>query len=374
MKAPLFVRTFLGILVILASLDASLAASTDSGLTLVKSSMIWSAATYNSFTDLEWYNNRFYCTFREGTGHVSPDGKLRILSSADGHTWQSEALISASGVDVRDPKLSVTPTGQLMLTGGLAYSNPSDGVGWRSMVWFSNNGSAWGNGQVIGIDNEWIWRTTWHNGKAYGVGYDATGTAWWTRMNTSSDGIHWSPTVTSLLPNTGSPNEAVVTFKPDGTAYTLMRRDTGTATALLGKSTAASNYTDWTWQDLGVKIGGPDMIALPDGRLVAAVRLYNSERTSLCIVDPNAGTLTEALTLPSAGDTSYAGMVLRGDHLWVSYYGSQTGKACVYMADVAVSAVPEPSTASLLLVAVLMFGVLAWRRYRRSLNFATRTH
>lgn len=360
--------TFRGLVFACAALTTASAVRADltggSGLTLVKDTMIWNAAAYNSFTDLTWFNNRFYCTFREGSGHVSSDGKLRVISSADGSTWRSETLISSAVADLRDPKLSVTPTGKLMLTGGLAYNAPSDGVGWRSMVWFSDNGSAWGNGQLIGIDNEWIWRTTWHNGTAYGVGYDGAGTQWWTRMNSSTDGIRWSPIVTSLLANTGSPNEAVVAFKSDGMAYTLVRRDTGTKSALLGTATAASGYTSWTWQDLGVQVGGPDMIALPDGRLLAAVRLYDGAmRTSLCWVDPTAGTMTEALELPSSGDCSYAGMVLRGNDLWVSYYASQTGKACVYMAEVEIQPVPEPASVTMIGIGGLMLlaGAL-WRR------------
>jgi hypothetical protein len=41
-------------------------------------------------------------------------------------------------------------------------------------------------------------------------------------------------------------------------------------------------------------------------------------------------------------------MVLQGNNLWVSYYDSQTGKACVYLAEVGISPIPEPTTASLL--------------------------
>jgi hypothetical protein len=59
-------------------------------------------------------------------------------------------------------------------------------------------------------------------------------------------------------------------------------------------------------------------------------------RTSLCRIDPEAATLTEALTLPSGGDTSYAGIVLHKGMLWVSYYSSHEGKAAIYLAKVAI--------------------------------------
>ena len=77
------------------------------------------------------------------------------------------------------------------------------------------------------------------------------------------------------------------------------------------------------------------MIRLPDGRFVAVVRLYDAPvRTSLCWLDPEKGTLTEALKLPSGGDTSYAGLVWFDEMLWISYYSSHVGKTSIYLAKV----------------------------------------
>jgi len=76
-------------------------------------------------------------------------------------------------------------------------------------------------------------------------------------------------------------------------------------------------------------------VRLPDGRLLAAVRLYDGvARTSLAWIDSASGKLTECLKLPSAGDTSYAGLVLQEDLLWVSYYSSHEGKTSIYLAKV----------------------------------------
>ncbi len=122
-------------------------------------------------------------------------------------------------------------------------------------------------------------------------------------------------------------------FLPDDTALCLLRRDGAPGTGELGE--AQPPYTVWKWRDLGVKIGGPHMILLPDGRIVAAVRLYDGgARTSLGWLDRRAGTLTEFLKLPSGGDTSYAGLVFHEDLLWVSYYSSHDGKTSIYLAKV----------------------------------------
>jgi len=95
---------------------------------VVEVNKIWDKAPHNAFTDLvRWRapasrepNDKFYCAFREGRGHVSTDGKIRILESKDSNIWNSAALIALEDFDLRDAHLSVTPDGRLMLLGGAA--------------------------------------------------------------------------------------------------------------------------------------------------------------------------------------------------------------------------------------------------------------
>ena len=89
-------------------------------LELVEVSKIWDQAPHNAFTDLTRWKDQFYCAFREGRGHVSVDGRIRILRSVDAKTWDSAALVSFQGYDFRDAHLSVTPDDRLMLIGGAA--------------------------------------------------------------------------------------------------------------------------------------------------------------------------------------------------------------------------------------------------------------
>jgi len=81
-------------------------------------------------------------------------------------------------------------------------------------------------------------------------------------------------------------------------------------------------FKQWTWQTLDKRIGGP-VLFVYQSRLMAVVRLYEGNiRTALIEINQETGAIHERLTLPSQGDTSYAGIVLKGDHLWVSYYSS----------------------------------------------------
>ena len=104
--------------------------------------MIWGRAPHNAFTDLVRFHDRWYCAFREGHDHMSPDGELRVLTSADGERWQSAALLSVAGADLRDPKLSVTPYGNLLLNAGAALRG-SSGATHRSLVWSSADAREW---------------------------------------------------------------------------------------------------------------------------------------------------------------------------------------------------------------------------------------
>ncbi|MHC4205003.1 MAG: hypothetical protein ACYSTT_10165, partial [Planctomycetota bacterium] len=89
-------------------------------LEVVEVKKIWDKAPHNAFTDLVRWKDAFYCAFREGRGHASTDGRIRILESKEADTWDSTALISLDGYDLRDAHLSITPDNRLMLLGGAA--------------------------------------------------------------------------------------------------------------------------------------------------------------------------------------------------------------------------------------------------------------
>jgi hypothetical protein len=302
---------------------------------LIDSRRIWDKAPHNAMTDLVRFGNRWLCAFREGTDHHSFDGCLRILGSADGKQWQPLTLISKPGADLRDPKLSVMPDGRLMLLAGARYPRPNP-VSVRSMVWFSADGRAWGEPTEVADPDFWLWRATWHEGRCYGVAYGTDGKEQ-VRLYRSADGVSFETLVDELyskrLQGKGRPSEASLVFLADGTCHCLLRRDADTCSAQLG--TARPPYSSWSWQDLGRYLGGPHLIRLPDGQLVAAGRLLDGDgraRTSLLRLDPTKGTLEELATLPSGGDTSYPGLALHEGRLWVSYYSSHEGRTAIYLA------------------------------------------
>jgi hypothetical protein len=301
-------------------------------LKLTESRRIWDAEPFNGFTDLIRFHVHWYLALREATDHAGTwDGKIRVLRSKDGQQWESSASISCpkgSQVDLRDPKLSITPHGQLMLT-STAYW-PRETL--QSYTWFSEDGVSWSPATPVGPPGEWLWRTEWHEGIAYNFGANRLGNNS-LQLYTSANGRKFEPYGPRHLPH-GDVNETGIVFAPDDTFYVLLRKSPH---AMLG--IAKPPYKDFVWKDLGKRIGGPEMILLPNGELLAAGRLYDDgEYTALLSVDPGSGTLTKLLRLPSGGDTSYPGLVLDGDDLlWVSYYSSHEGKTSVYLAQVEVN-------------------------------------
>jgi hypothetical protein len=297
---------------------------------LVEVARIWDRAPHGAFTDLVRFKDRWLCVFREGKGHVSPDGAVRVLASADGKRWESAARLASKTADLRDPKVTVTPDGRLQLSAAAALHDRRK-HSHQTLTWFSPDGKDWGEPVPVGEPDYWLWRIAWHGKTAYGVGYGC-GKVRDTRLYSSPDGKAFSPLVLPLF-SEGSPNEHALLFQPGGTCLCLLRRDGKPNTALLGS--AKPPYKEWVWKDTGVRAGGPNMIRLPDGRLIAVVRLYAPRaRTAVCALDPAPGKLTELLALPSGGDTSYAGLAWYGGLLWVSYYSSHEGKTSIYLAKV----------------------------------------
>ncbi len=303
-------------------------ATAEEGVQLVEARKIWDQAPHNAFTGLLRHQDRWWCVFREGQAHVSPDGALRVISSTDGAAWESAALVTSRIEDLRDPKLTVTPGGRFMLSAAGALHEPMPYTH-QSYVWFSEDGRSWGGAVPVADPGFWLWRVAWHKDACYGIGYECAGGET-IRLYRSLDGRRFETLVENLY-DLGGLSEASLIFEPDGTARCLLRRDPGSG--LLGTSKPPYNY--WQWRDVRRRIGGPCLLRLPDGRLLAAVRLYDGRvRTSLAWVSPKTGRLRECLTLPSGGDTSYAGLVWHNGLLWVSYYSSHEEKTAIYLANV----------------------------------------
>lgn len=303
---------------------------------------IWDYAPHNGLTDLIRFKDQWFLVFREAETHArGSNGIIRILTSHDAVIWQSAGILQESGIDLRDPKLSITPDGRLMLLmGGSLYTKEQGYIVQQSRVAFSSDGFSWGLSTPVLSLHDWLWRVTWHQGKAYGVAYRFSeplnrNEEWLVSLYESIDGINYTKIVQWDIE--GFPSEATLHFTKNQELVALVRRDEkANSNAWIGVSSFP--YKEWQWKQAKYYFGGPNFIILPTGQMWAAGRIISTtpygqmEKTVLARLTTDE--LQPVMVLMSGGDTSYPGMVFHAGYLWVSYYSSHEGQAAIYLAKI----------------------------------------
>ena len=294
--------------------------------------------THNSNTDLTFWNGWFYLIHQTSPYHLaSSKSRLVLWRSRDARRWEKVTEFKAGRGEYRDPKfaaigerlfLFVLPNRDLLaepFTTAYAYSE--DGTSWTAMEELEPRG--------------WLfWRPKTRDGSTWYV------PAYWHEhgrsiLLKSSDGVNWL-TVSKIYEGEKN-DETDFEFLPDGRMLATGRLEGsgsvfGDATASTLIAVASPPYEDWAYQRSRVtRLDGPCLFRYREnvyaiGRYQASFTprfseqgsIYSRKRTSLVLV--KADGLRYLTDLPSAGDTSYAGVVMRDDELYVSYYTSRTDR------------------------------------------------
>lgn len=311
---------------------------------LIDVQRIWNAAPHNAFTDLIRWNDKFYCAFRTGTGHVpgatGEDGKIQVIVSEDGIKWSAAATIVEAGIDLRDPKLSITPSGRLMLLMGGSNYDGTKLIDRTCRVAFLQTGAnKFSPIQKVKIDPEisdpsdWLWRVTWHKGAGYGIVYQPGATPWGLQLVKTSDGVNYDHVKT--LQVKGKPNESTIRFDAKDEMIVVVRNEGPERIGHLGRSQPP--YSSWNWKPIKQRLGGPDLIQLPDNSWLLGTRAYGKSATTvLGKLDLN-GNFEKLITFPSGGDTSYPGMLIFQDEVWFCYYSSHEVRTSIYLSRIKVA-------------------------------------
>ncbi len=266
-----------------------------------------------------------------------------MLTSRDGERWESAALLSEAGIDLRDPKLSVTPDNRLMLAMGGSVYEGKKLVGRQPRVAFSKDGHAWTTPRRVLEEGDWLWRVTWHKGHAYGIAYRSTSrnaatssaaADWSVRLFESTDGITYR--LVTPLAVTGQPNEATVRFLKNGDCVALVRREGPgeDRAAWIGQSSPP--YRDWQWRSAGMQIGGPNFIVLPGGKMIASGRQYGGKTTSnkTFVGRMSLDAVKRSCSCPAAVIAAIRAWCGTMDCSGWLYYSSHEGKSAIYLAKV----------------------------------------
>ncbi len=297
---------------------------------------VWNEAPHNAFTDLIHFNNIYYCVFREGSSHDSYDGKIRIVRSMDGETWESFSLISLKDKDLRDPHFFIDNNDSLSIATNARNNNNS----YENIVYKLQNI----NFSQVNVDNDyWLWSFSKFRDTLYSMGYNTKQTCFNTFVNSAKSKImlfnNTDPECTSFgkvavenltTSSFECPCEAAMTFTTDSNLITIVRDEKIQKASHIGRSKFPFSYLQW--QEFPYFVRGPKLALLPDGKLfLAAASMFDYDRTYYAIINPKDFSVEKIRVFPSGGDTGYPGVIIEGNTALISYYSSHEGNARVYI-------------------------------------------
>lgn len=301
----------------------------------VESWPVVSDGLHNSNTDLIHWRGSFWLVHAASPWHLGSSAcRLRLWRSHDGRSFEPVTEIGMPGEDIRDPKLAEIG-GRLFL-----YALPNRGraaLPYTTVYSVSDDGVTWPPFTPIEQPGWLFWRPKTRDGITWYV------TAYWhghgrSRLFSSWDGIHWS--VVSDIHEGDANDETDFEFLPDGRMLVAARLE-GRADSPLGSPDACTllavslpPHHVWTKKRSSVtRLDGPALFSYqghlfavarfqpgPRGPLTQLGGVLSRKRTSLFLVEPER--LVHLTDFPSAGDTSYAGVVVRDGKLHASYYTS----------------------------------------------------
>lgn len=298
---------------------------------------------HNSNTDLIRLEPSFFLVHAVSPHHFASTGCVLALStSGDGRHWQRLATFSSPQEDIRDPKLAVIGN-RLFL---YALVNRSfDPEPYTTVFAVSEDGGrTWTALQRLANEGWLFWKPRTRDGLTW---YAA---AYWhehgrSALFSSTDGIEWSK-VATIFDGGRRNDETDLAFLPDGRMLATSRLEGdfrewgygmffGDPTGATLISAADPPYTGFriTGESRLTRLDGPALFSHA-GRTFAVGRfqperrqpflrqgsLFARKRTALFEVTSEG--LVWLSDLPSAGDTSYAGVVLHAGSAYISYYTS----------------------------------------------------
>lgn len=296
----------------------------------------WTAISdglHNLTTDMIWWRGHYYLVHANSPWHMaSANSRLVLWRSSDTRSWEQAAQFQLADGDIRDPKLAVIG-GRLFLyvlrndgliaePSGTAFTVSDDGIDWRPLQPCGPRGWLFWRPKSRG-DGVWYVPAYWHrHGRSI--------------LLESSDGETW--TEVSEINKGGHNDETDLEFMPDGTAVITARLEIspdplGHDRACTLVATAPPPYRQWdATRCPTTRLDGPNLFS-HNGVVYAAGRHHPAgtgrfdkragvwgrrKRTALYRVDKTG--LRHLFDLPSAGDTGYPGVVVRGDELTLCYY------------------------------------------------------
>ena len=305
---------------------------------------------HNENTDLTTFKGAIYFVHRTAISQtLGPNSALHVYRSTDGGKSFTETARIEAPVDrdVRDPHFYEV-NGELFLKAltRLAVASARDSnVDTVTVAAHSPDGAAWTPLAQIGPHGWSFWRIRENNGVYYSAAYQDGDKS--VVLYSSTDGLSWNASTGAPLyaVSADTPLETELTFMPNGKLLALVRTD-GTDDELLGDVGRLRTKVCWasppyasfdcSTELAGQRLDGPlTFFDSARTRLFVVARKHlqgtGKKRTALFEITGDAvvsgGASGGALSikewgeLPSAGDTSYAGVaMIDPSHALVRWY------------------------------------------------------
>ena len=295
--------------------------------------------SHNSNTDMIYWKDAFYLIHASSPFYfASKASRLNILRSEDGHNWEQIAEFDAAGEDIRDPKFA--PIGDRLYLYALKNTEFT-AEPYQTVYAVSEDGASWSSFQEIEPKGWLFWRPKTADGSTWYV------PAYWhehgrAALLRSTDGENWM--VQSEIHEGDRSDEPAIEFLPDGHLIATVRLEmsdswTGHPEGSTLIATSQPPFETWTPSTKSpiARLDGPTLFTYNDkvyavGRYQPHVAspfgwqgsIFGRKRTLLFLVEEDG--LVYLSDLPSAGDTSYSGVVRRGDNLYISYHSNDVDR------------------------------------------------
>jgi hypothetical protein len=303
---------------------------------------------HNSNVDLIWYSDAFYLAHVVSPFHFGTEHSILLIKrSTDGHTWEQVAEFGRRMDDIRDPKFAVIGN-QLFLY--VFLNRATHPLPYATRAAWTNNGTQWSDLTPIGHEGWLFWRPKTRDHQTWYF------PAYWHKFHhnalfTTTDGLNFEQIATI---STGRYiNEPEIEFLPDGRMIAIQRTDyrkesfhqiIGVPQTSTVISISKPPYTEWqeTAETQLTRLDGPVLFS-HNGKVFGVGRAHpyngaifprrgavlSKKRTAIYEVHPEG--LTHISDLPSCGDTSYAGVVVRDNFVYIAYYTNDVHKDFIWL-------------------------------------------
>ena len=298
---------------------------------------------HNSNTDLIDFDGSLFLIHQASPFHLGTDQARLVIrrSEDDGRTWEYVTEIDGGDLDIRDPKFLIVGDRLYLYVLMNVELNPEP---FTTLFTWSSDGRNWTPLEETGHP-EWLFWRPRNIGGTYFVPayYYEHGRS---ILLHSEDGENW--TRYAEIYEGGRNDETAVAVLPDGTMIATARLEYSDSvfghrdgSTLISRSMPPYRNFEALTEDNSNRLDGPALF-VHDDRIFALARwqpkkrmpwqrigsAFTRKRTALFEVTEEG--LVWLSDLPSTGDTSYGGIVMRGDEALVCYYTSDIRKEFVW--------------------------------------------